>query len=84
MNVHLTPEQEQIVQRELQAGHFSTVEDVIAHALLALRERDGGPTLEGQASREDAVRGMLSFVEKNRTALKGVSVKELIHEDHSL
>jgi Arc/MetJ-type ribon-helix-helix transcriptional regulator len=82
MNIRLTPEQEQIVERELQAGYFSSVEDLIAHALLALREKEGRSAADDHASGEDAVRGMLSFVEKNRTVLKGISVKELIHEDH--
>jgi len=27
---------------------------------------------------------MMNFVEKNRTSLQGVSVKELIHEGHRL
>ena len=33
---------------------------------------------------DDAVREMLSFVEKNRTPLQGVSVKQLICEGHRL
>ena len=30
MNIHLTPEQEQIVDDELKSGHFRSAEEVIA------------------------------------------------------
>jgi hypothetical protein len=32
----------------------------------------------------NAVREMLSFVEKNRIRMEGISVKQLIHEGHRL
>jgi hypothetical protein len=32
--------------------------------------------------RREAVRRMQEFAEKNRTSLKGISIKELIHEGH--
>jgi hypothetical protein len=84
MNLHLTPEQEQIIQRELESGHFRTAEDVIASALHALLEKGEWPGLGLRPSGEEAVRRMLNFVEKNRVVLKDISVKELIHEDHKL
>jgi len=40
MTVNLTPEQERFIQEELQSGHFRTAEEVIANALLALREKE--------------------------------------------
>jgi hypothetical protein len=39
MNRDFTSEQEKIVKEELKTSHFRTVEEVIAEALQALRER---------------------------------------------
>jgi len=58
---------------------------VIGEALQALREKErssGGAASNGE--QQEAVREMLSFIEKNRVRLEGVSVKELIHEGHRL
>jgi Arc/MetJ-type ribon-helix-helix transcriptional regulator len=85
MNINLTPEQEEIVKDEIESGHFRTVEEVIGEALHALHEKNessGAGTSNG--AQREAVREMLAFVEKNRVRLKGVSVKELIHEGHAL
>lgn len=85
MNINLTPEQERIVQEELKAGHFRSVEEVIGEALQVLREKEksAAPAASNGAQRE-AVRDMLAFVETNRVRLEDVSVKELIHEGHRL
>jgi putative addiction module CopG family antidote len=85
MNIRLTPEQEKLIQDELKSGHFRTVEEVIAEALQALREKEQStaPGTPNGAQRE-AVREMLAFVENNRTRLDGLSVKDLIHEGHRL
>ncbi len=81
MNINLTPEQEKIVKDELKAGHFRTVEEVIAEALQALRDRErSSATITPNGAQCEAVREMLAFVERNRVRLEGVSVKELIHE----
>lgn len=82
MNVNLTPEQEQIVNDELKSGHFRSVEEVIATALAALREKERS-SVAGD-NQESAVREMLSFVAENHTPLQGISVKQLIHEGHRL
>jgi hypothetical protein len=52
---------------------------------VALREKERS-LLGGDSNGRDegAVREMLNFVEKNRTALQGVSVKQLIREGHRL
>ncbi len=85
MNINLTPEQEQIVNDELRSGHFRSAEEVIAQALVVLREKERSSVAEdGNGHHEDAVREMLNFVEANRTPLQGVSVKELIREGHRL
>jgi Arc/MetJ-type ribon-helix-helix transcriptional regulator len=85
MNVNLTPEQERIVNDELKSGHFRSVEEVIATALAALRERERS-SLAGNSNgnQESAVQEMLRFVTENRTPLQGISIKQLIHEGHRL
>jgi Arc/MetJ-type ribon-helix-helix transcriptional regulator len=83
MNIKLTPEQAEIIKGELKSGHFHTVEEVIGKALQALRTKSSAVETPDGAQRE-AVREMLAFVEKNHVRLEGVSVKELIHEDHRL
>jgi len=85
MNIHLTPEQERIVNDELKSGHFRSAEEVIAKALAALREKGRALLVRDSDGCHDvAVREMLNFVEKNRTPLQGISVKELIREGHRL
>jgi Arc/MetJ-type ribon-helix-helix transcriptional regulator len=85
MNIRLTPEQEAIVNAELESGNFRTAEEVIAVALQVLREKEHAP-VSGATNGEQrhAVAEMLRFVEANRVKLDGVSVKELIHEGHHL
>jgi Arc/MetJ-type ribon-helix-helix transcriptional regulator len=85
MNINLTPEQEQIVNDELRSGHFRSVEEVIATALTALREKERS-SLAGSSNGDQAsaVREMLNFVAENRTPLQGISVKQLIREGHRL
>jgi hypothetical protein len=38
MTIHLTPEQERIIQEEILRGHFRDVEEVLDRALAALLE----------------------------------------------
>lgn len=85
MTINLTPEQEKIVKEELKSGHFRTAEELISqalHALFATVPSSSASADNGQ--RREAVRELMNFVEKNRTSLQGVSVKELIHEGHRL
>lgn len=85
MHINLTPEQERIVNDELRSGHFRSAEEVIAKALVILREKERSSTAgDSNGHQESAVREMLKFVEENRTSLQGVSVKQLIHEGHRL
>jgi Arc/MetJ-type ribon-helix-helix transcriptional regulator len=85
MNIKLTPEQQRLIEREVESGHFRTAEEVIAEALLALQEKGSAQTAEGaNGDHREAVQAMLAFAERNRTRLDGVSVKELIHEGRRL
>ena len=47
MTIKLKPEQEQIIREEIENGHFHSADEVIDHALAALKEkgrkRVGGP-----------------------------------------
>lgn len=85
MNIHLTPEQERIVNDELRSGHFRSAEEVIAKALAALRDKERSSLAgDNKGRHDDAVGEMLNFVEVNRTPLQGISVKQLIREGHRL
>jgi hypothetical protein len=85
MTINLTPEQEKIVKEELRSGHFRTAEELISQALLTLLATVPPSSASGDnGKRREAVREMMDFVEKNRTSLQGISVKELIHEGHRL
>ena len=39
MTIELKPEQERIIQEEIRSGHFRSAEEVLDHALTALREK---------------------------------------------
>jgi len=39
MTIQLKPEQERIIQEEIQSGHFRSPDEVLDHALAALREK---------------------------------------------
>ena len=84
MNIRLTPEQERIISDELRSGRFHSADEVVATALAALREKEGFSTAGRNGRYDDAVREMFRFVEKNRTSLDGISVKQLLHEGHRL
>ena len=85
MTINLTPEQEKIVKEELESGRFRTAEELISQALSALHATTTSSGKSGNnGSHREAVREMMEFVEKNRTSLHGISVKELIHEGHRL
>jgi Arc/MetJ-type ribon-helix-helix transcriptional regulator len=85
MKISLTPDQEKLVQDELESGHFRAAEEVISEALHVLREKEhSGARGTPNGAQREAVREMLAFVEKNRVRLDGISVKELIREDHRL
>lgn len=44
MTIDLKPEQEQIIQAEIQSGHFRSADEVLDHALAALQEKKHKPT----------------------------------------
>ena len=44
MTIELEPEQERIIQEEIQMGHFHSADEVLDHALAALREKMPRPS----------------------------------------
>jgi Arc/MetJ-type ribon-helix-helix transcriptional regulator len=40
MTIKLKPEQERIIQAEIESGHFRSPEEVLDHALAALKEKE--------------------------------------------
>ena len=40
MTITLKPEQERIIQQEIQSGHFRSPNEVLDHALAALQEKE--------------------------------------------
>ena len=78
MTVHLTAEQEKFIKEQVEAGRFSSPEEVVSKALETLRQQDRPFTVTEEE--KDAVRKMIEFVEENRVRLEGITVKELINE----
>jgi putative addiction module CopG family antidote len=85
VKVDLTPELEQIVLDEIKNGHFRSAEEVISEALRSLRKKqESSASAAPNRGQVEAVRNMLTFLERNRVRLEGISVKELLHEGHRL
>ena len=40
MTIHLKPEQERIIQAEIESGHFHSADEVLDHALAALKGKE--------------------------------------------
>lgn len=79
MNINL------IVKDQLKSGHFHNIEEVIGEALQVLSEKDRSRSTDTEnGAQREAVREMLTFVERNRVRLESVTVKQLIHEGHRL
>jgi Arc/MetJ-type ribon-helix-helix transcriptional regulator len=65
MNIRLTREQEALVKREIESGHFRSVEDLLSQALDALREKElSARNSVANGEQQQAVREMLAFLEK--------------------
>jgi Arc/MetJ-type ribon-helix-helix transcriptional regulator len=53
MTIELKPEQERIIQEEIRNGHFGSAEEVLDHALAALREKNSPTQPEVKKSRKN-------------------------------
>ena len=79
MTIELKPEQERIIQQQLDSGHFKSVDEVLDTALASLpydRRFD-------RESRREAVQRMIEFAEKRFIKLPpGERIGDLVHEGH--
>ncbi len=66
MTIELTPEQERIIQEEIQRGHFHSPDDVLEHALAALREKTRQPKSLVQFFRDSPFVGMEMKFERSQ------------------
>jgi Arc/MetJ-type ribon-helix-helix transcriptional regulator len=55
MTIQLKPEQERIIREEIESGHFRSPEEVLDHALAALREKNPSLQTEPKKSRRNLV-----------------------------
>ena len=53
MTIELKPEQERIIQEEIRSGHFRTPEEVLDHALAALRDKNSSLKREPRKPRQN-------------------------------
>lgn len=83
MTIELKPEQERIIQQEIQSGHFRTPDEVLDHALAALRDKEHKPHAEAaeqeRVRRAEAAAAHIRELSKG-LSLKGLNIKDLIEE----
>jgi len=53
MTIDLNPEQERIIQEEIRSGHFRNADEVLDHALAALREKNSSLKSEATKPRKN-------------------------------
>jgi antitoxin ParD1/3/4 len=58
MNVHLTPELEQLVQDKVQSGRYNSASEVVREALRLMEQRDELRTVQLQQLRSRIDRGL--------------------------
>ena len=82
MTLQLKPDTERLVQEELRSGHFHSVDDLIVQSVQAWREKHY--LQRSSADTRQAVERALEFAKHRAVPLKGISIKELIHEGHRM
>jgi Arc/MetJ-type ribon-helix-helix transcriptional regulator len=83
MTINVKPETEQLVQEEIQNGHFRSVDEIIVEGVQAWREKHRSKQI-GSEQRRKAVEDALAFAKDKAIPLGGISIKDLIHEGHRL
>ncbi len=66
MTIELKAEQERIIQEEIESGHFRSPDEVLGHALAALREKGRRPKSLVQFFRESPFVEMEMKFERNK------------------
>ena len=80
MTIELKPEQERIIQQQLDSGQFKSVEEVLTSALAGM-PRDRRFDRENRA---EAVRRMLEFGERRKLSLGEPVTRQFLHEGHRI
>ncbi|HEV2196685.1 MAG TPA: hypothetical protein VGR55_13965 [Candidatus Acidoferrum sp.] len=76
MSIKLKPEQEQIIRDEISSGRFRTAEEVLDHALAALREESSSSRSNGEKGR----RNLAMFLMESPLAGSGLDLER--SKDH--
>ena len=78
----LTPHSEELLQKQLARGLYRSPEEVIEQALETLAQKESIPSHLGPATKSpaEAVADILEIQKRNR--LRGLKIKDLIHEGH--
>ena len=79
MNVHLTPELEQLVQNKVQSGRYNSASEVVREALRLMEQKDEVRTIQLQELRNRIDRG-LSQAERGEGTDGEVFMQGLIQE----
>ncbi|MGA2596547.1 MAG: hypothetical protein ABSH09_06085 [Bryobacteraceae bacterium] len=83
MTINVKPETEQLVQEEIQNGHFRSVDDIIVEGVQAWRDKHRSKEI-GLEQRRKAVEDALAFATHKAIPLGDILIKDLIHEGHRL
>jgi Arc/MetJ-type ribon-helix-helix transcriptional regulator len=80
--IRLTPHGQELLQEQLARGPYRSPEEVIEQALETLAQKESIPSHLGPATKSpaEAVADILEIQKRNR--LRGLKIKDLIHEGH--
>ena len=75
MTIQLKPEQERLIEEEIQNGHFQSAEEVLDHAFAALREKSSQPKSLVEFFRESPLVGVdLKFERSQDTGRRKIEL----------
>jgi Arc/MetJ-type ribon-helix-helix transcriptional regulator len=80
VTIELKPEQEQIIQHQLDSGLYGSVEEVLDSALASLPQ----DSRFDPERRRVAVRRMIEFGERRKLSLGEPVTRQLLHEGHRI
>ena len=62
MNIKIAPETDQLLTEELRVGHFLSVDELIVSSVLAWREKNRHPKLEGSQQTQESLREVFAKI----------------------
>ena len=74
MTIELKPEQERIIQEEIRTGHFRNVDEVLDHALAALREKNS-PLKSEKSEPQKPRKNLAQFLMESPLAGSGLDLE---------